>query len=182
MRVIMSGKKIDELDAYKIYVAMKSHFQGEYDYKKFNGKTRVNRDSFNKRKDQETFTELSRRFDKKSLEEYLLATFLNITTNGNLALARNEFMWTGNLLDEETFSAFKDWKKRVQSISYIFSEDTKKLLEATIFNELTFNESLKSINSEYPLIMQLENRGDISLETLIIYDLSLIHISEPTRR
>ena len=32
----MSGKKIDELDAYKIYVAMKSHFQGEYDYKKFN--------------------------------------------------------------------------------------------------------------------------------------------------
>ena len=33
MRVIMSGKKIDELDAYKIYVAMKSHFQGEYDYK-----------------------------------------------------------------------------------------------------------------------------------------------------
>tara|TARA_B100000941_G_scaffold279551_1_gene245142 strand:- start:3256 stop:3948 length:693 start_codon:yes stop_codon:yes gene_type:complete len=170
MRVIMSGKKIDELDAYKIYVAMKSHFQGEYDYKKFNGKTRVNRDSFNKRKDQETFTELSRRFDKKSLEEYLLATFLNITTNGNLALARNEFMWTGNLLDEETFSAFKDWKKRVQSISYIFSEDTKKLLEATIFNELTFNESLKSINSEYPLIMQLENRGDISLETLIIYD------------
>ena len=39
----MSGKKIDELDAYKIYVAMKSHFQGEYDYKKFKGKTRVNR-------------------------------------------------------------------------------------------------------------------------------------------
>ena len=45
MRVIMSGKKIDELDAYKIYVAMKSHFQGEYDYKKFKGKTRVNRES-----------------------------------------------------------------------------------------------------------------------------------------
>ena len=67
----MSGKKIDELDAYKIYVAMKSHFQGEYDYKKFKGKTRVNRESFNKRKDQETFTELSRRFDKKRLEEYL---------------------------------------------------------------------------------------------------------------
>ena len=95
---------------------MKSHFQGDYDYKVYGGKTSVKIDSFEKRNDKLTFSELAKRFDKKGLEEFLLATFLNVTSSGNLALARNEFMWTGNLLDDDTYEAFTSWKKRVQSI------------------------------------------------------------------
>jgi|TARA_B110000977_G_C10874195_1_gene414841 hypothetical protein len=166
----MSGKKISDFEAYKIYIAMKSHFQGDYDYKVYGGKTSVKIDSFEKRNDKLTFSELAKRFDKKGLEEFLLATFLNVTSSGNLALARNEFMWTGNLLDDDTYEAFTSWKKRVQSISYLFKNDTTNLLESAIEEELSFNQILKSVDGEYPLIMRLERRGEISLETLVIFD------------
>ena len=148
----MSGKKISDFEAYKIYIAMKSHFQGDYDYKVYGGKTSVKIDSFEKRNDKLTFSELAKRFDKKGLEEFLLATFLNVTSSGNLALARNEFMWTGNLLDDDTYEAFTSWKKRVQSISYLFKNDTTNLLESAIEEELSFNQILKSVDGEYPFL------------------------------
>lgn len=168
--IIMSSKKMDDFDAYATYIAMKSHFQGDYDYVKYKGKVAVKKDSFYRRKDKKTFEELARKFNKKELEQFLLAAFLNVTDSGNLALARNEFMWTGNLLDEDTLSAYSVWRKRVQSLSYIFKNDVDKILASAIENELSFDEILKSVNGEYPLIMQLERRGDISLETLIVFE------------
>ena len=36
--MILSSRKMDDFEAFKIYVAMKSHFQGDYDYKYYKGK------------------------------------------------------------------------------------------------------------------------------------------------
>ena len=69
------------------------------------------------REDKSTFQELSRRFTKKEFEEFLLATYLNLNS---------EYMWTGNLLDDETLESYKQWKRRVQSMSYNFKEDVHK--------------------------------------------------------
>ena len=63
--MIVSQRKMDEFDAFKIYIAMKSHFQGEYDYVKYKGKQKVSNDAFQRRDDKKTFEELSRRFNKK---------------------------------------------------------------------------------------------------------------------
>ena len=42
-------------DAYKIYIALKSHFNGDYDFVKYNGKTNVKVDSFLKKGDRPFF-------------------------------------------------------------------------------------------------------------------------------
>lgn len=152
---------MDDFEAFKVYVAMKSHFQGDYNYKKYSGKQNIRESAFHKRQDKSTFQELSRRFTKKELEEFLLATFL--TSN-------SEYMWTGNLLDEETLNAYKEWKSRVQSMSYNFREDVHKIIDKAVEKDLRFDNIFKSVKGEYPFVMKMENLGEISLETFIILD------------
>jgi len=152
---------MDDFEAFKIYVAMKSHFQGDYDYKQYKGKTSLKESAFHKRQDKSTFQELSRRFTKKELEEFLLATYLNLNS---------EYMWTGNLLDDETLESYKQWKRRVQSMSYNFKEDVYKIINKAVENDLRFDNIFKSIKGQYPFIMKMENLGEISLETFIIFD------------
>lgn len=167
--IILSQKKMDDFEAYKIYIAMKSHFQGEYDFVKYKGGISATKNSFHKRKDKKTFEELSRRFNSKDFKEFLLSTFLDVTESGNLALARNEFMWTGRLLDDETLDIYTKWKKRIQSLSYIFKNDCEKILLTASENDLKFDEIFKSIGGDYPLIMRMEKHGEIALETLIVF-------------
>lgn len=159
--IILSSRKMDDFEAFKVYVAMKSHFQGDYNYKKYSGKQNIRESAFHKRQDKSTFQELSRRFTKKELEEFLLATFL--TSN-------SEYMWTGNLLDEETLNAYKEWKSRVQSMSYNFREDVHKIIDKAVEKDLRFDNIFKSVKGEYPFVMKMENLGEISLETFIILD------------
>jgi len=159
--MILSSRKMDDFEAFKIYVAMKSHFQGDYDYKQYKGKTSLKESAFHKRQDKSTFQELSRRFTKKELEEFLLATYLNLNS---------EYMWTGNLLDDETLESYKQWKRRVQSMSYNFKEDVYKIINKAVENDLRFDNIFKSIKGQYPFIMKMENLGEISLETFIIFD------------
>ena len=159
--IILSSRKMDDFEAFKVYVAMKSHFQGDYNYKKYSGKQNIRESAFHKRQDKSTFQELSRRFTKKELEEFLLATFL--TSN-------SEYMWTGNLLDEETLNAYKEWKGRVQSMSYNFREDVHKIIDKAVEKDLRFDNIFKSVKGEYPFVMKMENLGEISLETFIILD------------
>ena len=168
--ITMSGKKIDDFEAFKIYLAMKSHFNSEYDFIKYKGKVSPKKETYYNRRDRRTFEELSRRFDKKSLEEFLLALFLNVTENGNLAISRNEFMWTGNLLDKESYDTYKNWKKRIQSIKYTFTNDCHVLFTRASEENIEFNSIFKSIDNDYPFIVFLEKRGELSLETLIIFE------------
>ncbi len=52
------------IDIYLTYCAMKAHFgKGDYDFVKFNGKTKVSRDSFWKRKDRVWFVMLGRKYN-----------------------------------------------------------------------------------------------------------------------
>ena len=48
------------IDAYLMYCAMKAHFdKNDYDFVKYNGKSKVSRDSFYKRNDRVFFVKLN---------------------------------------------------------------------------------------------------------------------------
>ena len=48
------------IDAYLMYCAMKAHFdKSDYDFVKYNGKSKVSRDSFYKRNDRIFFVKLT---------------------------------------------------------------------------------------------------------------------------
>ena len=83
----MSSKKIDDFEAFKIFLAMKSHFNNEYNYVEYDGAFKAKRESYSKRKDRYTFVQLSKKFGKKELEEFFLSLFLNVTEKGNIAVS-----------------------------------------------------------------------------------------------
>lgn len=168
--IILSQKKMDDFEAFKIYLAMKSHFQGDYSFVKYDGRVNTKKDAYLRRKDKTTFEELSRRFNKKTLKEFFLSVFLDVTENGNLALARNEFGWTGRLLEDDTLNQYTEWKKRVQSMSYNFKDDCHTILSKSAERELEFDQILKSVGGDYPFITKLERQGYIKLESLIVFD------------
>ena len=86
------------IDAYLMYCAMKAHFdKSDYDFVKYNGKSKVSRDSFYKRNDRIFFVKLTRKYKSKDdIQDYLLANFLKYP-NG----------WVGKF-DEDNYT---EWKK-----------------------------------------------------------------------
>lgn len=136
-------------EAYQEYVALKNHFnKPNYDYVKYNGKTGLNQSSFNKRKDKIFFEKLSRKDD---FHEFLLA---------NLSI--NPKLWIRDLAyTESADKVYSDWKKRQQSLSYIFKQDLNKLDDE-------FDNNFVCKNNEHPLLLKLYLANEISLETLCI--------------
>lgn len=167
----MSSKKIDDFEAFKIFLAMKSHFNNEYNYVEYDGAFKAKKESYSKRKDRYTFVQLSKKFGKKELEEFFLSLFLNVTEKGNIAVSGTNNMWTGNLLDKEATDTYKNWKKRLQSLQYNFINDCETIFDRGLEEELEFNQIFKSVNGNYPLIIRLEKMGDICVETVVVFDM-----------
>lgn len=134
---------------YTTYIALKQHFTTDsYDYFKFQGKTRVTVDSFERRKDKYFFYKLAR---VKNAEELLLA---------NMVL--NPKIWVGDLVNnDETQSIFKNWKKRQESISYVFKTEIGQLDDE-------FKSNFKVKDGQYPYVIKLYLQNKLSLETLVI--------------
>ncbi len=56
---------MDAFSAYKIYMGLKAHFNSDYDFKKYSGKTTASKSSYLKRKDKFFFGKVSRRYGEK---------------------------------------------------------------------------------------------------------------------
>ena len=136
---------------------MKSHFTNrKYDFFRYGGKSRATMASFNKRKDKYWFEKTSRKYSDGEIVDFLLANFVTTDNPKNL--------WIGEIINsgERTYA---DWMRRKQSISYLFKEESEKLLEQ---NEL---EQLFECGKGHPIILKRFLGGDISLETFVIYDI-----------
>jgi hypothetical protein len=77
---------------------------------------------------------------------------------------QNENIWVGDLLTEESETIYRQRQKVIQSLSYIFENDCRKLFD-NIDNP---NEFLKVTNGEYPVLMTKTLQRDIEIETLCI--------------
>ena len=156
MFTIDSGKEsmrgvvavVDPYEVYIKYLALKSHFSDlNYDYFKYNGKVKAWRSTFDTRKDKYFFYKLSK---KKDPIEYLVANFIG----------SNDF-YIGNIRADESDQIYMDYKKRKESLSYIFKSDLSKMKE-------NFNDNIVVPDNEHPYLLRLYMRGDISLETLTL--------------
>jgi hypothetical protein len=139
-------------EVYKLYITLKAHFNGQYDYFKYGGKTRsVSRKTFDARIDQSFFHILAKH---PHPGEFLLANLVD----GNL-------LWIGELvMSDEPKTIFNNWAKRRESLSYVFEQDLERI-EDPYFK--------KTVDSGYPLLLQAFMRRDICIETLtIINDLT----------
>ena len=148
--------KVTPFETYQTYLSMKSHFTNrKYDFFKYGGKSRATMSSFNKRKDKYWFEKTSRKYSDEEVLNFLLANFVNADTPQNL--------WIGEIINsgERTYA---EWMRRKQSMTYIFKEQSEKLLSETDLEKL-FN-----CSKGHPLVLKRYLGGEISLETLTILE------------
>jgi len=143
-------------DAYKQYLSLKNHFTKEkYDYHKYCGKSRATVQSFYKRKDRFWFEKLSRNKNDKVVIEFFISNFITCTDPIKL--------WIGEMIREGE-DRYSSWKKRTQSLAYVFKEEMEKILVDTDLD------SAFQTSNGHPLVLKKYLSGKISIETLVICD------------
>ena len=144
-------------DAYRCYLSLKNHFtKDHYDYHKYRGKTRATVQAFYKRKDRFWFEKFARSKNDKEVEEFFVSNFIYSTDPAT--------MWIGEMIKEGE-GRYTEWKKKVQSLSYIFKEEVENVFEEQKVDD-AFN-----CSKGHPPILKSYLGGDTSLETMVICDI-----------
>ncbi len=144
-------------DCYKIYLALKNHFtKDSYDYHKYNGRTRATVETFYKRKDRFWFEKMCRKKTEKEVEDFFVANFVSCSDP--------ETLWIGDLMKSGD-SNYTEWKKRVQSLSYIFKEEVESHISGNNFDTMFFIKG-----GRHPQLLKEHLQGHLSLETMLILD------------
>lgn len=148
--------KVTPFETYKTYLSIKSHFTNrKYDFFKYGGKSRASVESFNKRRDKYFFEKTSRKMSDEEIIEYFVSNFVASDNPSNV--------WIGEIINSGERN-YTDWKRRQQSMSYLFKEESEKLFE---------NEKLDDIfdcSKTHPILLKKFLGGSISPETMVIYD------------
>ena len=144
-------------DAYRCYLSLKNHFTKEkYDYHKYCGKSRATVQSFYKRKDRFWFEKLARNKNDKEVVDFFVYNFITCTDPSKL--------WIGEMMREGE-DRYTEWKKRNQSLTYIFTEEVE-----SIFSDKNFDSMFTLDGTTHPQILKEYLRKNISIETLVILD------------
>jgi len=153
---MLSTSKYASKDGFNVYVnylALKKHFTTDsFDYHKYNGKIRSSFEKFAVRNDVYFFTKISKEDDYENL---LLSNVL-----------KNPNVWIREIADAEGQRIFMEWKKKIESLGYIFRSDLSHLND-------DYKSNFISVNGQHPYIMTQYLQGSVSLETFTI----LTHIA-----
>lgn len=143
-------------EVYKMYVALKLHFSSDtYDYFKFNGKVKTTEDKFNVRKDRYFFQKLCNKYDGEKVRDYFVSNFVSDVN-----------AWVGSITRQRGEEVYSEWKKKIDSISYLVSTEVDELIsEVNNFDEL-----FEVKNGQHPIILKKYLANRISLETMIVLD------------
>jgi len=143
-------------DAYRCYLALKNHFTKEhYDYIKYRGKTRASNAAFYKRKDRFWFEKFARQKNDKEIEEFFVSNFIYSTDPSTV--------WIGEMIKEGE-GRYQEWQKKVQSLTYVFKQETESVFENKKVDDMF------DCSKGHPPILKIYLKGDISLESMVIYD------------
>ena len=141
---------MEPVDVYLMYCAMKAHFgKGDYDFIKYDGKTKISRESFWKRKDRYFFVKVSKKYDTSvEIRDYLVSNFIK-DKNGYIA----------NFNDDN----YDIWRLRRQGFFDEFAMELYPYVK-------NFDPLFESSKGTHPKLLQEYLGHRISLETMVILD------------
>ncbi len=150
-------------EAYKIYRALKSHFnQKKYDFNKFKGNTVRVVESWNALPCRKLFTFYGKKLNSVKLKNFFISNFLN---------DKNYFPVD---YDKE-YEVYIKWLGRIESIRYGFMLDVKKVKKFIDKNNLTIDNVIKERDGKLPILLHLVFKDIISIESFIILD-NIFHV------
>lgn len=151
---------MNAFEAYELYIAVKNHFTlKSYDFHKYNGKTKVSVSSFESRQDKSFFYKIAKKYPRAKLTDLFVANFVD-----------NPELWIGDLLDDTSEEIYNEWQKRVESLSYHFSEQSDELLRWTASKGLKFNDLFKIEGSDHPIIVKMVLQKVLTLESFLVFN------------
>ena len=142
---------IDPFESYKLYNALKLHFETDYDAVKYNFKSNVSSQSFFKRRDKYFFAKIAKHYEK-DLKGYYIANF------------KHGVSYVGEMINEVGEKNYIEHKKTLESLTRVFQNDINKLIE----EQPEFDGLFKAEDGQHPLVIQLWMQEEISLETVVI--------------
>jgi hypothetical protein len=98
---------------------------------------------------------LSRQKDEKEVEDFFVANFVLCNDP--------ETLWIGEIIKEGE-DRYTKWQRKVQSLSYVFKEESESLFEENKFEDV-FN-----CSKGHPPLLKKFLIGKISIETLVLYN------------
>jgi hypothetical protein len=147
---------VTPFEVYKTYLSLKNHFTKEnFDYHKFRGKSKCSIESFYGRRDRFWFEKLSRQKSDKEIIDFFVSNFVSYDNP--------ETLWVGSIVKEGE-DRYRNWQKKVQSLSYIFKQESQSFFEENKFDDVF------KCNKGHPPLLKKFLSGKLSLETLVIYD------------
>jgi hypothetical protein len=136
-----------------VYLAVKLHFTSEkYNYFTSSGKIKIGVDAFQKRKDKYLFHKLARKLNDDEVVPFLVANFIN---SGET--------WTRTLVSDGADTVYTQWKKNVESLSYVFENDFQKIVANGKINDM-----FDAKDGAYPEVFMMYMHGELALETMVI--------------
>lgn len=143
-------------DVYRSYLALKLHFTtDQYDVIKQQGRVKASKQAFFKRKDLFAIKKISETMKDKEVVDFLVSNFIS----GD--------RW-GGVFDIESKKNYLDWKKRMESIGYVFDKEIALINSKLEKYSLTFQYAFKVNNNKHPLILKMYLSKIVSIETLVI--------------
>lgn len=160
------------LDVYRTYLSVRNHFTNDnYNFFKFGGKTKASSGAFEKRRDRYIFDKVSKDYKDDEIALLFVSNFI----------AKEKF-WIGNTLSEESRNIYIMWRKKIQSLSYIFENDVKVIIDEINDREIDFDSVFKIQDGQHPIILRLTLADRISLESFLILNKILDFFPQFNRR
>ena len=136
------------IDVYLMYCALKAHFQGDYDYHKFGGKTKTKRESYYKRKDRFFFAKTAVKYEDTEVLNYFVSNFIH-DRSGYIA----------NFSDKN----YETWMNKRAMFYEIFSQEMQPFVK-------NFEPLFECESGQHPTLLKEYMGKRISLETMIVLD------------
>ena len=157
-------------ECYQTYLALRLHFQtDDYDFFRYQGKIRkASRSAYAKRDDKVFFESIARQPQNK-ITSYFVATFVTNHKGG--------FGVVGKEMADKNYI---QWRKRIESLSYIFKEECTNILECLIEKKTRqvgehpeFTELFSCAKGKHPVILQALLGKRLSMETIVVLNKSI---------
>ena len=147
------GRSMSALEAYKIYLSIKLHFQrATYDITKHGMRANMPREKFEAKTNMKLiFGKLTRKYKKQELINIIVSNFATGDKFG------------GFPYDAEAIEVYKEWKARRERLSYNFEQDLNTIqlrMEKDNIEDATIG--------DHPLILKMLLGKQITLETVVI--------------
>jgi hypothetical protein len=101
------------------------------------------------------FEKISRQKSDQEVIDFFVANFVSCPDP--------ETLWIGEMMKEGE-GRYQNWQKKLQSLSYVFKEESQSLFEENKF------EDVFKCSTVHPVLLKKFLSGKVSLETMVLFD------------